>query len=70
MASSATNYIGEIPKGDLIDDLSCRCLFYRQYQLPCSHLWQYHFMSNAFSDSDWERWTYMFEEGGFEIYER
>ena len=26
-------------------------------------------MSHAFSNSDWARWAYMFEEGGFEIYE-
>ena len=26
-------------------------------------------MSNAFSEADWKRWTYMFEEEGFELYE-
>ena len=26
-------------------------------------------MSNAFAEADWKRWAYMFEEGGFEIYE-
>ena len=59
---------GEIPR-NLNDELSCTCVFYRQYQLPCSHLWQFNLMSNAFAESDWKRWAYMFEEGGFEIYE-
>lgn len=60
---------GEISKDDFTDDLSCHCLFYRQYQLPCSHLWRLHIERNAFGEGDWERWSYMFEEGGFEIYE-
>ena len=37
--------------------------------LPCSHLWQFNLMSNPFAEADWKRWVYMFEEGGFEIYE-
>ena len=59
---------GEIPR-NLNDELSCTCVFYRQYQLPCSHLWQFNLMSNAFAEADWKRWVYMFDEGGFEIYE-
>lgn len=26
----------------LPDNLTCQCQFYRSYQLPCSHNWQYH----------------------------
>ena len=63
-----TNQLDEIPR-NLNDELSCTCVFYRQYQLPCSHLWQFHFMSNAFAEADWKRWAYMFEKRGFEIYE-
>ena len=60
--------LGEITR-NLNDELSCTCLLYRQYQLPCSHLWQFNRMSNAFAEADWKRWAYMFEEGGFEFYE-
>ena len=60
--------LGEIPR-NLNNELSCTCLFYRQYQLPCSHLWQFNLMSNEFTEADWNRWAYLFEEGGFEIYE-
>ena len=59
---------GEIPR-NLNNELSCTWLFNRQYQLPCSHLWQFNLMSNSFAEADWKRWAYMFEEGGFEIYE-
>ena len=56
-------------KSELADDLSCDCLFYRQYQLPCSHLFQFDFITNTIKDADWLRWAFMFEEQGFEIYE-
>ncbi|KAL2047152.1 hypothetical protein N7G274_001171 [Stereocaulon virgatum] len=60
---------GELPKYELSDDLVCTCLFYRQYQLPCAHLWQYHTMSGVFNESHWGKWAYMFEDCGFEVYE-
>ena len=53
------------------DDLICpvNCLFYRQYQLPCKHLWHYCITTLSFSSKDWARWAELFEDGGFEIYE-
>ena len=65
------------PAGELDDVLTCPigseasqgCLFYRQYQLPCRHLWQYEVLYGVFRHSDWERWNALFDDGGFEIYE-
>ena len=53
------------------DDVKCfvDCLFYRQYQLFCRHLWQHHFINTLFSKHDWKRWAFMFENDDFEIYE-
>ena len=60
--------LGEITRS-LYDELSCIYVFYRQYQLPCSHVYQFNLVTNAFAELNWKRWGYMFEEGGFEIYE-
>ncbi len=55
----------------LSDDNSCDCLFFRQYQLPCSHIWQQqHLFGGILEDEeDWDRYAFMFEDCGFEIYE-
>ena len=45
------------------------CLFYRQYQLLCKHLWYYCITTLLFSSTDWARLAALFEDGGFEIYE-
>ncbi len=62
---------GEEPQESVRDDLVCPmdCLFYRQYQLPCKHLWHYCITTLSFSSTDWARWAALFEDGGFEIYE-
>lgn len=55
-----------------IDDdivFSVDCMFYRQYQLLCKHMWQYHLIYDVFTLHDWDRWIFMFENGEFEIYE-
>lgn len=31
----------------LPDNLTCQCQFYRSYQLPCSHIWQYHLFNDV-----------------------
>lgn len=56
-------------KGELGDELTCQCLFFRQYQLPCQHLFQFDLVSDVIKDSDWDVWASMFEDCRFEIYE-
>ncbi len=62
---------GEEPQEKVSNDLVCPvdCLFYRQYQLPCKHLWHYCITTLPFSSTDWTRWAALFEDAGFEIYE-
>lgn len=62
---------GDEPAGEMPDELICpiSCLFYRQYQLPCKHLWHYNILFDSFHDDDWTRWAELFEDGGFEVYE-
>ncbi len=44
----------EEPQESVEDDLVCPtdCLFYRQYQLPCKHLWHYYITILPFSTTD------------------
>ena len=55
----------------LSDELECDCLFFRQYQLPCAHMWQQeHLFGEVLADEEvWNRFVFMFEDCGFEIYE-
>ncbi len=45
------------PAGELSDQLICsiNCLFYRQYQLPCRHLWHYNILFDSFQEKDWTK---------------
>ena len=54
---------------ELGDDLVCQCKFYRSYQLPCRHIFQFDAMNACIKQHDWTRWASMFEDSGFEIYE-
>ena len=56
---------------ELFDELICfvNCLFWRQYQFFCKHFWHYNLVFNFFREIDWTRWTKMFENNEFEIYE-
>ena len=62
---------GDEPAGELPDELICPvdCLFWRQYQLPCRHLWHYNIVFDAFQEVNWTVWAEMFEDSGFEVYE-
>lgn len=60
---------GEDPY-ELDDELRCSCQFYRKYQLPCQHIWHQHILYDIISEEDFERYTFMWEDSGFEIYER
>ena len=69
MAELANNILGQLPKGELTDDLFCQCKFYQGYQLPCQHIWQFHLMSVVITSHDWTKWASIFgDDGGFEIY--
>lgn len=54
------------------DKLSCKCLFYRKYLLPCKHIfwWEEH-CGGFILPHHWDKWIFMFqnEVSGFEIYE-
>lgn len=70
MTKLANNILGQLPKGELTDDLSYQCKFYRGYQLPCQHIWQFHLISRVITSHDWTKWASIFgDDGGFEIYE-
>ena len=45
---------GEEPQEKVSNDLVCPvdCLFYRQYQLPCKHLWHYCITTLLFSSTN------------------
>lgn len=55
------------------DDIVCTvfngCLFWRKYQLPCKHIWQIHVSVDVITMEHWTRFAWMFDDGGFEIYE-
>jgi hypothetical protein len=54
----------------LSDDPSCRCLFYRQWQLPCCHIiLQEKVFGGVLTDFYWDNWYRKWEESGFELYE-
>ncbi len=54
----------------LEDDFSCDCLFFRQYNLPCQHVWQQEkLLGGVLTEDVWDRYAFMFEDCGFEIYE-
>lgn len=66
----AEGYIEDgVPIRQFKDKLVCRCTFYRQYQLPCLHLWQREIQYGVFTEQHWEDWAFMFEEAGLEAYE-
>ena len=62
---------GDASAGEMPDQLICPvdCLFYRQYQLPCRHLWHHNIVFETFQEIDWLKWAELFEDSGFEVYE-
>jgi hypothetical protein len=54
----------------LSDDPSYRCLFYRQWQLPCRHIiLQEKVFRGVLTNFYWDNWCQKWEESGFELYE-
>ena len=55
----------------LADELECDCLFFRQYHLPCAHMWQQEHLFGGILEDEavWDDYAFMFEDCGLEIYE-
>ena len=45
------------------------CLFYRQYQFSCRHIWHQNILFDCVKDENWNRFAFDFDEKKFEIYE-
>jgi hypothetical protein len=55
-----------------LTSLDCNCLFRNRYLLPCKHIFHEHTYGSVrlLTVEVWEMFQGMFEENGFEIYER
>ena len=58
-----------MPKEELADELVCHCKFYRQYQFPCAHIFQWDTVSSCITPSHWRTLASYFDECGYEVYE-
>ena len=56
---------------EIKDGITCDCLFWQKYQLPCRHLWlSHHIFDLGFrEETAWIPFVRMWEESGYEIYE-
>ena len=60
----------EIHLHNLNDDVTCSCLFYRKWQLPCRHiLLQHRTFGAVLTDEYYNQWHWKWEDSGFEMYE-
>lgn len=57
------------PATAITDDLTCDCLFFRQYQLPCEHIWHHKLQYHLMTDLHWDTYACMFDDCGMEVYE-
>jgi hypothetical protein len=48
----------------------CDCRFFQKWQLPCCHIWHHHLCFGSLTESAMETWKWMWEDGGYELYER
>lgn len=46
----------------------CHCQFFRQYLLPCRHLFHRNIHGNFLKDEDWKAFRDMFVECGYDVY--
>jgi len=55
-----------------LTSLDCDCLFMNKYLLPCKHIFHEHMYGSTrlLTDDVWRTFRNMFEENGFEVYER
>ena len=60
----------EVQLHELNDDVSCGCLFYRKWQLPCRHIiLQHRTFGHVLTDEYYNQWHWKWEDSGFEMYE-
>ena len=60
----------EIHLHNLNNDVTCSCLFYRKWQLPCRHiLLQHRTFGAVLTDEYYNQWHWKWEDSGFEMYE-
>ncbi|RHZ68590.1 hypothetical protein Glove_294g103 [Diversispora epigaea] len=54
----------------VLTSLNCYCLFFRQYLLPCRHIFHNHLYGEKklLTTNAWEQFQQMFMESGFEVY--
>jgi hypothetical protein len=52
----------------VVDETTCSCFWYRKYGLPCQHLWYQHLTIGCLKQDNFNQWSAMWEEGGFELY--
>jgi len=57
----------EIPRFD--ENLQCHCKFYRQYLLPCRHIFHCDTEVKVLTAVQWKVYLMMFAECGMEVYE-
>jgi hypothetical protein len=66
----AQAYVNDVvPVRPFTDKLSCQCNLYRQYLMPCCHIWQRHLTYNSISNEEFKQLFAKFEDAGFEVYE-
>jgi len=58
----------EVPTG-YDEALRCHCQFYRQYLLPCRHIFHLSTEIKVLTPARWEGYMMMFAECGMEVYE-
>ncbi|KAK9349806.1 hypothetical protein V1523DRAFT_356425 [Lipomyces doorenjongii] len=56
---------------DYIDpnNVTCDCLFFRKYFLPCRHIFLSDMSYDILTREQWQDFAFMFEDSGYEIYE-
>ncbi len=61
---------GKLPPG--LQPAECHCRFFHCYLLPCRHIFHEHIYGDKklLTEDAWKSFQQMFEETGFEVYER
>ena len=54
---------------ELTDELSCDCLWFRRWLLPCEHVFQHQLLLGVMTPQYWRDLSHTWEESGFEVYE-
>ena len=74
LIKEACAVMDRIEKGKCVPGLTsmeCHCLFYNRYLLPCKHIFHEHmYGSLLLTNNTWRKFQELFEESGFEIYEK